>query len=324
MQWGFSDGIRLNGIYNGTLWNTGDGSNNPLYKPGTTTQVSAPSVNVWHHFVMTGDGTTCKVYMDGVHWATAKTYKTITGTSIYFNGWDSSTSYSNSDLYLSDFRMYATVLSDTDIFNLYKSYTKIAKPESLHVYSFNEDGATASITTNGVTHNTHIIENGAKYNAVSSFSYKPAANTNNSCINTAIADFTLLRNIGKPMSFLVECDVAWSNWGWGTGGTTRLYFQGSNRKIATGSFAWEGTNYIAGWDIKSNVSSTASGSVHLSKTTTIPATWFDTYDASYFGMRCDYSNGSGTVSVTNFKVTLDSTNTKFSSKYFAANELVEI
>ena len=37
MMWGFSDGIRLNGIYNGNLWNTGDGTSNPLYTPGTTT-----------------------------------------------------------------------------------------------------------------------------------------------------------------------------------------------------------------------------------------------------------------------------------------------
>jgi hypothetical protein len=37
MHWGFADGIRLNGMYTGRLWNTGDGSNNPLYTPGTTT-----------------------------------------------------------------------------------------------------------------------------------------------------------------------------------------------------------------------------------------------------------------------------------------------
>jgi hypothetical protein len=31
MQWGFVNGSnRLNGIYNGNLWNTGDSSNNPI------------------------------------------------------------------------------------------------------------------------------------------------------------------------------------------------------------------------------------------------------------------------------------------------------
>lgn len=65
MQWGFMDGIRVNGMYTGRLWNTGDGSNNPLYIPGTTIQVTAPTANVWHHYVMTGNGTKCYVYVDG-------------------------------------------------------------------------------------------------------------------------------------------------------------------------------------------------------------------------------------------------------------------
>ena len=82
MFWGFSDGVRLNGMYMGNLWNTGDSSNNPLYNIGTTTQVSVPSINTWHHFVMTGNGTKCYVYLDGQLSAEAKTYKSISGTSI--------------------------------------------------------------------------------------------------------------------------------------------------------------------------------------------------------------------------------------------------
>lgn len=121
MAWGFGDGIRLNGIYGGNLWNTGDSSNNPLYQPGTTTQVSAPSVNVWHHFAMIGDGSTCKVYKDGTLWAQAKTYKGLSGTTIYINGWDTSNTYSMSDLTMSDFRIYATALSASDVLELYNT-----------------------------------------------------------------------------------------------------------------------------------------------------------------------------------------------------------
>ena len=120
MFWGFSDGCRLNGMYYGTLWNTGDSSNNPLYNIGTTTQVTAPSVNVWHHYVMTGNGTKCYVYLDGVLWAEAKTYKPISGTSIYLNGWDSGTSYCSTNMDLSDFRIYATALTADEILDLYE------------------------------------------------------------------------------------------------------------------------------------------------------------------------------------------------------------
>lgn len=121
MMWGFADGIRLNGFHAGTLWNTGDSGNNPLYQPDTTTQVTAPTGNIWHHFVMTGDGTTCKAYMDGQLWGQAKTYKSISGTTIYLNGWDSGTSYCFSDLSISDFRIYATALTPVQIKELYET-----------------------------------------------------------------------------------------------------------------------------------------------------------------------------------------------------------
>ena len=125
MFWGFSDGIRLNGMYIGTLWNTGDGSNNPLYKIGTTTQVTAPSTGIWHHYVMTGNGTKCYVYLDGELWAEAKTYKAISGTSIYINGWDSSTQYCSEYTDISDFRIYATALSADDVKSLYQNCATI-------------------------------------------------------------------------------------------------------------------------------------------------------------------------------------------------------
>ena len=121
MFWGFSNGIRLNGMYTGTLWNTGDGSDNPIYKPNTTTTITAPSLNVWHHYVMTGDGSACKLYVDGELYGQAKTYKAISGTSIYINGWDSGTSYCSDNTDISDFRIYATALSASDVKSLYQN-----------------------------------------------------------------------------------------------------------------------------------------------------------------------------------------------------------
>ena len=132
MFWGFSDGIRLNGMYIGNLWNTGDSSSNPLYNIGTTTQVTAPSVNVWHHYVMTGNGTKCYVYLDGELWAEAKTYKAISGTSIYINGWDSGTSYCSDNTDMSDFRIYATALSADDIKELYHTSASIDSNGNIH------------------------------------------------------------------------------------------------------------------------------------------------------------------------------------------------
>ena len=132
MFWGFSDGIRLNGMYGGTLWNTGDSSNNPIYKPDTTTTITAPSVNVWHHYVMTGDGTTCKLYVDGILYGQAKTYKAISGTSIYINGWDSGTSYCSDNTDISDFRIYATALLADDVKSLYQNCATIGPDGTIY------------------------------------------------------------------------------------------------------------------------------------------------------------------------------------------------
>ena len=137
MFWGFGDGNRLN-LYCGWLCNTGDGESNPFYTPGTTTNVSIPSVNVWHHYVMTGDGTTVKYYLDGALYGIAKTYKPITGKTIYINGWNTGTVY-KIDGCISDFRIYATALSSDDVKELYDSVTSISNTGVLATHEFVEE-----------------------------------------------------------------------------------------------------------------------------------------------------------------------------------------
>ena len=137
MYWGFSDGNRLN-YYAGLYCNTGDGSSNPYYKPNTTTTISTPSVNVWHHFVMVGDGSSNKLYMDGELYGVAATYKGITGSTIVINGWDSGTSYKTNG-YISDFRIYSTALSTEDIKELYNTSASVDKNGNMYAYEFKEE-----------------------------------------------------------------------------------------------------------------------------------------------------------------------------------------
>lgn len=121
MFWSFANGIKLNGMYNGNLWNTFDSSDNPLYAPGTTTQVTAPAVNTWNYWVMTGDGTSCKVYKDGELFGVAKTYKSISGSTFFINGYCALTNYASNNLTISDFRIYSTALSVDDVKELFKT-----------------------------------------------------------------------------------------------------------------------------------------------------------------------------------------------------------
>lgn len=136
MYWGFSNGNRLN-YYSGYYWNTGDGSNNPFYSSGTTT-ITRPSVNVWHHYVVTGNGSATKLYVDGTLYGTAKTNRNITGTQIYIHGWDSSVSYKNAGDRISDFRIYATPLSAEDVKELYNTSAIVCDNGTVMAYSLEE------------------------------------------------------------------------------------------------------------------------------------------------------------------------------------------
>ena len=134
MMWGFSNGNRLN-LYMSSgnfYWNTGDGSNNPF-----NVSASTYGDNQWHHFAVTGDGTTTKLYIDGEFKGNAKTYKGITGTTIYMNGWDSGTGY-NFNGQLSDFRLYATELTDSDILTLYHTGARVADNGAMTGYEMKE------------------------------------------------------------------------------------------------------------------------------------------------------------------------------------------
>ena len=107
-------------FYEGKLyWNTGDSLENPFQNNGS--DISFTSDNDWHHYVITGDGTNVKLYIDGVYKGTAKKYKSFTKDIFTFNSWALNRNYPWSNGYLSDFRLYATALSDKDIKELYKA-----------------------------------------------------------------------------------------------------------------------------------------------------------------------------------------------------------
>ena len=134
MMWGYANGNRLN-LYMSSgnfYWNTGNGTNNPF-------GVSAATYgdNTWHHFVVTGDGTVTKLYIDGEYKANAKTYQPITGTTLIFNGWATSTAYDFNGS-LSDFRLYATALSAAQVAELYNTAVSIANNGTLMGYELIE------------------------------------------------------------------------------------------------------------------------------------------------------------------------------------------
>ena len=140
MAFGHSNGNRLNLFFSGKIyWNTGDSYNNPFQNNGVDISTT-PYMNSWHHYVITADGTSNKLYIDGKYVGTAKTFRPLTGTTLVLSGWstDTSTSYRLGDK-ISDFRLYSTALSEQDIKELYNTGASIDKNGNVFAYEFKED-----------------------------------------------------------------------------------------------------------------------------------------------------------------------------------------
>ena len=124
MAFGFSDGNHLN-LYPTTgkfCLNIGDMDSNPF----TNASYDAYNDGKWHHYAITGDEDSgiATLYIDGTKIGTAK-FRVMNGTKLYISGWGYTDNYQWTNGYISDFRLYATVLSDADIKELYNSPVSI-------------------------------------------------------------------------------------------------------------------------------------------------------------------------------------------------------
>lgn len=100
-------------------FNTGDGHQNPFIKEDGTNVTYNELTGKWNHMVITGDGITTALYINGEKVGTASTYKNIGSDGIYVGNGHSSETYVF-DGSIADFALYATVLSDADIKALYQ------------------------------------------------------------------------------------------------------------------------------------------------------------------------------------------------------------
>lgn len=114
MPWGV---YPFNPLYSKCL-NTGDGTSNPWYKPGTTTAIDNITNSTWHHFVITGNGSANYLYVDGVKYGQSKTFKGLTGTQLVINGWQLATPYCRNPK-ISNFQIFNVALTDAQVKELY-------------------------------------------------------------------------------------------------------------------------------------------------------------------------------------------------------------
>ena len=154
----------------GTKWIASFGSEISI------TIASNVPINTWHHFAFTKSGTTLKTFMDGelkntiTFSGTLPTYSSNSygpgiGFLRYYNGTTESIMYPLNGC-VSDFRIYATALSDDDIRELYASPASIDNQGNLFTYELNETSREkVDISQNGETHTnmfTVFTDNGAE------------------------------------------------------------------------------------------------------------------------------------------------------------------
>ncbi len=289
------------------------------------------TIGNWIHYGIVYDGSKVQIYRNG----TNEGSKATTGQAIFNNislGIGYSAASYQAPSYISDFRIYATALSAEDILDLYHTSANIDNLQNIHTFEFQENGEKISIYQNGITSVTDEMHeaNAELLNTVMTGGYTPAKNTVNSCTNFGYADFNGYASLGQDLAVHIECDVEWTAFTADTGGTFRgVWFQGANYEIASSSFKWAGANYIctalnSAYSLQTLSVITVAGKHHYDTITIIPASWFTSYSRSQIGWRCDYSDGTGTISIKNLKVTPSQFyNAKIGEDFISANTFIE-
>lgn len=131
---------------------------------GTSVRLNVASyltINEWHHYALTYNGTQLNFYKDGV----SKTTLTQTGAlkafkyifPFYSKAGGSNRTTSGS---LSDFRIYCTALSADDIKKLYKTGISMDNLEQIHSFEFIENSPTTKFTDHCQLKTLNLYENG--------------------------------------------------------------------------------------------------------------------------------------------------------------------
>lgn len=292
-----------------------------------------PTANEWHMLTGVYDRVNQKraIYIDG-KLADEKTMTvsnpiSYNGSNVIWLGAEASgnaTNFANANYNgkISDFRIYCTALSAEDILDLYHTSAKIDRTGKVHTFEFVENNK-MNITKSGKFISPIFIESTYNFYEGGDISYKPANQKNATCPYNGIVNLSSIADLGLPISLKLEADFSWENFAFDTSATTTLLqTQGDSRLKSDNSFTW--TNGINNTlRLENYVSASTSGTIHISGIKTITADKFENLNGFRFSMRCDYSDGNGTLSLSNIKATLADDKTKFTKSYTSANEFIE-
>lgn len=193
------------------------------------------------------------------------------------------------------------------------------------------------IDKKGIWHSDVFYESWAEQiqtNTQETTTYTPSTGTN-SCIGDSYRR-VMFTDYAAGDTFAVTITVKYNGFDTSnTDGTFNIRFQGTNYKTSAAAWQWAGTNPINtalnnAKNLKTEVLSKTSGTYTYKTYFTLTSDFRNTYSGSGVGIRSDYSNGTATLTLTDFIVTpIKSSNTsnkqaKIGDSYVTAEQLYEI
>ena len=277
------------------------------------------TLNAWQHVAIVYDGTTIKYYVNAVlaHSITYGSNGTCTLGNIYLGNsmYNNHPASETDDSAMSDFRLYGTALTADDVKYLYETSAAIDNNGDMFADSFEETEMLPRVGKEGLVYGKNLSESGgtvcaytgtAKGNMdpnMSSWSYTPSADTNNSCM----AGFYFER-IDGIYNYRITLVVTWS--GFTDISTTSTNFSAGFQGVTVkldGSGVWSGGCNInsqlgAQGNLGTLAKGAASGTRLYDTSFTVPAAWDGTYKGQFVGIRTNYSNGTGTWTISKVRV----------------------
>jgi len=197
--------------------------------------------------------------------------------------------------------------------------------------------ANPNINKQGIWTVENIYENWAfqiQEDTAGSSSYTPTTGTN-STINDDYKK-VMFTDYSAGDAFAVTIKIQYSGFDESNeSGTFALRFQGKNYNTSAEAWQWAGTNPIAAAlntqrSPRTEVLSQSSGTYVYKTSFTLTSTFLETYSGSTLGMRSDYSNGTGQITISDFIVTpiksanIEPGKAKIGEDYMTTNEFYEI
>ena len=191
--------------------NTGDSNNNP-FQTDEGNSINVLNDGIWHHFIVTFNGSAAKLYIDGIYAGKAKTFRNPTSTNKTIKlagGYNGGHSYDWNGM-INDFRVYDNCLSEKEI-------KEISQGLILH-YPLNRRGMG----------NENIFKNSDKGINFNGSDY--------SSVTTRTFDSTT--GIGRIQ--IVTANTNWNAW----------HFGGSDTSISTATLSSGVTTYVFSVDVR--------------------------------------------------------------------------